>query len=200
MKQLLALAILLTAFTASSEVLVYKQKYTVTETGSGSVSPYKYSGYFIVDTDSGRFISLDARANTFPLGKNKMRVTEYTDWTFETVDGGAIKDYWTITGNIPGATVSAPLLKGLVSTMVDVGTHNGLFNWMDIPKLLTLSGFSKFQISTQTVLCEYKGNFTLDLKTTQAQNRVGNDADAALGALKSTLGSQGYVLVENWND
>ncbi len=145
MKLLSTLTALLIAASTQAEVLVYKQNYTVTETGLGQVNKFRYRGYFI-------------------------------------------------------ARFSAPLLKGRVSTMVDVGTPTGLFNWMDIPKAMTLSGFSKWGTWPQAVLCEYKGSFTLDIKTTKAQNRAGNDADATLAALKSILGAKGYVLVENWND
>jgi hypothetical protein len=202
MKSLAALAFLVTfALAAPAEVLVYKQNYTTTETGGGYVNLVKYGGYFIIDTDANRIVQVDARANTFPLGKNKMRVTEYTGWTFEKVNGGAVKDYWLLTGPVPGNSYSSPLLKGLVVQLVEVGSPNQLINWMNIPKTFTVSGFSKAQnTGGQTILLEYKGTMTLDLPTTQSQNRAGNDADAAIAAVKSILAAKGYVLVTNWND
>ena len=199
MKLLATLTALLIAASTQAEVLVYKQNYVVKQTGLGSVKNIKFSGYFIVDTDAGRLISLDAQKHTFPLGKNKMRVEEY-NFESDTVDGGAIKDFWVITMNFADATKSAPLLKGRVSMMVEVGSPDKLINWMDIPKSLALSGFSKGVVNGQPVLLEYKGRFVFDGKTTRAQNRAGNDADATLAALKSILGAKHYVLVENWND
>ena len=196
MKTLLALALTIAAaLSAPAEVVIYTQSYSITATGSGATVTTSFSGYLIFDTD-GNVTQLDTRTI---LGRKKMRITPLDSPTGYMIGSGVLKQQFVLVADIAGADYGSPMMKGATS-LVNIGTTNGLFNNMQIAKTLTLSGFAIGGNGDNALLNEFKGTFTFDSKNTIAANKAGNDTDATISVLKTALAAKGYTLVVNWGD
>src|SRR5580765_6923732 len=96
---LLSLGLLAFALNSRADVLVYKNKIAATQTGGGGIAKISYSGWLVMQVDTGEYtyIYANTKAKTF-------FTYTVTNAAIDHLDAGAGKTYMAITELTPTGT------------------------------------------------------------------------------------------------
>ena len=185
MKKLAILALLFLAWSLQATVIVYKQTYTETVTGRGTVTTTNYTGYVIVDDQGNltQILTLD-KAKTFRV----FNVSDEETVNFYYLNSGGGKQTFVVSVTESRADASCTVAKGSSSTF-NVG--NGPFT---IAKTMTINGSDTGTANDgEEILGEFKGSLSYDQKTTEGANKAGNDLDAVVASIRATYFGKHYT-------
>ena len=188
MKNLLAALSLSLCLCAQGQVAIYKYTETGTVTGSSQSFRVLYTGYIILDLQSGglsgiqlfpsskQYANLDL--STLILGQIHSRVGQYS----------LFHDAYSGTNDVGNPIVIFSWFKGINSS-VDVGD---VTRWQ-IPRTLQMTERWVYWDGNEEQFEEDSGTIIIDLKDSSISNHAGDDAIAASDRLKIYLQSKGYT-------
>lgn len=185
---LIALTLTLTA-SVFADVLIYKDRATITVTGNGAIQRETVTGHTVIDAVTGDMTEIVV----YPK-RGKFRIRELSGYFIEPISGGPKKPF-TIVGyfdDSPGEEYAA-MLKGLNTTLktAPAASTNYVF-----PKALTgtAQGRFSFAVTGATMAEEARLRSTWDKKATDAANAANQTLAQAVAALRTALESKGYSL------
>jgi len=191
MKTLTAIALTTASFVAlcaQSQVVIYKNKVTLTHTGAGSTSKVKIAGYSVLDATNGTVVRLEA----YPATKTFREVQ--LAYSVNVVRGTGGKGYTVLalaTSNTDtnGSTfVDSETLKG-INVVTDIGDFS-LTDW-SIPKTMQVLGRTVYS-SPAPSIDEATGTLSYDKSNTTEVNSLKKTISETVGALKQLLLDDGY--------
>lgn len=189
MKTLLAVLSLSLSLCAQAQVAIYKYNETGTVTGDFQSFRVLYTGYIILDLQSGELSGIQL----FPSNR------EYADLDVSFLILGQIHsrngqyslfhDAFSGTNDAGNPIVVFSWFKGL-NSRVDVGDTT----FWQIPRTLQMTErWVYWTDSDEEQFEEDSGSMLLDFKSSIISNHAGDDATAAADRLKAYLQSRGYT-------
>lgn len=187
MKTLLAALILSCSLYVQGQVAIYKYVETGTVTGNFQTFRVVYTGYVILDLQTGGLSGVqmfpgtkqykDLDLSFLILGHVHSKTGQYSVFT----------DAYTGTNDMGNTIVIVSWFKGLNSS-VDVGDTS---RWQ-IPRTLKITERWVYWQDQEQQIEEDSGTLTIDSKNSANSNRAGDDAIGASDRIKSYLQSLGY--------
>jgi hypothetical protein len=188
MKNLLTVLAASLCLSVSAQVAIYKYAESGTVTGDFQTFRVLYSGYVILDLQSGELSGIQ----TFTTSK------EYTDLDVNTLVLSQVHsktghyslfhDAFSGTNDVGDPIVIFSWFKGLNSS-VDVGDTS---RWQ-IPRTMQISERWVYWQDGEQQFEEDSGTLTIDSKNSLISNKAGDDAAAAAERIKALLRSKGYT-------
>jgi hypothetical protein len=188
MKKLILLITLLVAVSVHADVLVYKKRLTLVETGGGAITRTAISGWTVVDAQTGEVSEIDV----YP-GRGRFHIFQ-SSVSFTSVSGGIGKVY-TVGSDAfqefyedDGINMFSTVLKGL-NVPLDIYTR-----FYNAPRTLTLVERSIFENSSGVqFIDETSGRLTFDKFNTQDANALGLTLQDTVNALAQSLINRGFI-------
>lgn len=188
MKNLITVLFAALCLCAQAQVAIYKYAEAGTVTGDFQTFRVLYSGYVILDLQSGELSGVQ----TFTSNK------QYTDLSLSTLVLSQIHsktshyslfhDAFSGTNDVGDPIVIFSWFKGLNSS-VDVGDVS---RWQ-IPRTMQITERWVYWQDGEQQFEEDSGTLTLDAKNSAISNKAGDDAVAAADRIKAYLQSKGYT-------
>lgn len=178
---LLLSGLLLSAFVARADVIIWKQKFTVTKTGAGVVSKGLVTGWLVYDVQSNVLVTVKAYPARFRFNVEQLS-SELS--TISAPKGKKIVAV-AVNGNGTGG-LSA---RGVASSVTIGPFLNQTFT---LPRLMTVSGANIFtDTDTEHYLQTYAGVFTYSKDTFTANSQT-RTLQEVIDAARNFLIEQGY--------
>jgi hypothetical protein len=165
---------------SKADVIIWKQKITVTTTGAGAVSTTPITGYVVMDTQTANLVII----NAYPVRKLFSVITP-TNFLVQHVTGAAGKQMMVV-------FVGGKGTGGSTSKGSDKVINVGMINSYTFAPTLTVSG-SDLYLSGEYFLDEFKGSSVYDKKDTETANSLSQSLQETVNSLGATLISHGYT-------
>jgi hypothetical protein len=179
-KLFLSIVAALLCVTVQADVIVYKNKFSVTRTGAGALTKKSLTGFTLIDTVAGTVI-IYADAKRFRYSVEDLRDLTYDR---DQINGPLGKEYFAIIDR-----------NGQLGGLKTIGLNKTILagKYFLTPQSMTVSGGDIFQLSSGTDWYneDYKGTMVFSKSDTIFVS--GKTLDEAIEAAKNTIENAGYT-------
>jgi hypothetical protein len=188
MKSLITTLFVFLCLCAQAQVAIYKYAETGTVTGDFQTFRVLYSGYVILDLQTGGLSGVQTFASDKQYTDLDLSTLALSQIHSKTSHYSVFHDAYSGTNNVGDPIVIFSWFKGLNSS-VDVGDVS---RWQ-IPRTLQISERWVYWQDGEQQFEEDTGALTIDLKNSMNSNKAGDDAAAAVDRIKVYLQGKGYT-------
>lgn len=172
----------------SAQVAIYKYAERGTVTGDFQTFRVLYSGYVILDLQSGELSGVQTLPSTKQYLDLPLDTLVLSQMHSKTGQYSVFHDAFSGTNDVGDPVVIFSWFKGLNSS-VDVGD---VTKWQ-IPRTLQISERWVYWQDGEQQFEEDSGTLTIDVKNSMISNEAGDHAAAAADRIKTYLQSKGYT-------
>ena len=192
MKTLTTLLLGLLCLAAEGQVVIYKGRMSITDTGGGFIKSYAVNAWLVWNPADATLSAVAASPS-----QKLFQINDLSDYYVETVTGPGrtftVISQATTTNDADGnLKLDTTTAKGLNASL-DIGSVLSNPNVWSIPKSFSLTGSTFTALPGQPKLSEQRGVFVIDLRTTRDDNEAGFDLAQAIEFIRLDLVGKGYV-------
>ncbi len=188
MKKLITALAASLCFSVSAQVAIYKYTETGTVTGDFQAFRVLYSGYVILDLQSGELSGVQTLTSTKQYMDLDLSSLLPSQIHSKTAQYSLFHDAYSGTNTSGDPIVIFSWFKG-ANANVDIGDTS---KWQ-IPRTMQMIERWVYWQDSEQQFEEDAGTLTIDLKDSVTSNKAGDDATAAADRIKAFLESKGYT-------